>query len=262
MNVTASNITRRKNSARTPWYIKAFGEDYLLRYQHRSEEAARNEAAFARSVLKLRAGAQLLDLCCGNGRHSRAFQSMGINVAAIDRSADLLRAAQRHVSPRGKPPISYILADMRRLPLAAARFHAVVSMFTSFGYFTTDRENARVLHEVARVLKPGAFFLLDYFNIKRVLKDLVPYSEKQVGSLLLRERRRYHAGSKRLMKTIRVAGTRDTLRESVRAYTPAELKRMFAKAGLKVVRLYGDLSGAEFDAKTSMRCVVLAQKLR
>ena len=45
---------------------------------------------------------------------------------------------------------------MRRLPARwTRRFDAVVNLFTSFGFFGDPKEDARVIREFARVLKPG-----------------------------------------------------------------------------------------------------------
>lgn len=243
--------------------MRAFEKDYLVRYPQRSDAAAAVEAKFVLSVLGLKRGARLLDLGCGAGRHARAFAVAGYNVAGIDLSADLLRAARQVKMPKSwRRRLRYIRADMRRLPLADASLDGAVSMFTSFGYFSSDCEDARVLGEVFRVLKPGATFLMDYFNLQATLAHLVPQSRSKVGDVEVLEKRRFLSRSRRLAKTIelRSGRTREVLRESLRAYTPRELKVLFTRAGFVVERLYGDLDGERFDTRRSPRCVVLARK--
>ena len=44
---------------------------------------------------------------------------------------------------------------MREIPFQG-EFDAIVSLFTAFGYFETDAENARVLSSVARASSPAA----------------------------------------------------------------------------------------------------------
>jgi len=44
---------------------------------------------------------------------------------------------------------------MRRLPFADASFDAVLNLFNAFGYLEDDAQDELVLHEVARVLRPG-----------------------------------------------------------------------------------------------------------
>jgi ubiquinone/menaquinone biosynthesis C-methylase UbiE len=242
-----------------PWYETAFAKDYLDRYRHRSDEAAAAELPFLRSALALPRGARVLDLCCGAGRYARALASAGYAVVGVDLSADLLRVARSRSRGRN---IRCVRADMRALPLADESLDGAVSMFTSFGYFATDAENARVLHEIARVLKPGAPFVMDYMNLRVTLATLVPASQRMVNGVRLDERRRFDARRKRLVKTIRIACCKgdEVLRESVRAYTPHELTALFKRAGLTVKGRYGDLSGAAFDPAKSPRCVLVARK--
>ena len=68
------------------------------------------------------AGARLLDLACGYGRHARFFASAGANVIAVDRDATALATLS------GVAGISTLLADLETgvWPLANERFHAIV----------------------------------------------------------------------------------------------------------------------------------------
>ncbi|HEX2972264.1 MAG TPA: hypothetical protein VHP11_08015, partial [Tepidisphaeraceae bacterium] len=55
------------------WFECSFGRDYLLRYRHRTEAAARCEVAFILRLLNLPSHRVFLDLACGAGRHARAL---------------------------------------------------------------------------------------------------------------------------------------------------------------------------------------------
>lgn len=251
----------QKSKSRVPWYVRAFEKDYLERYPHRTDAAAKKEAKFAASILQLPHGATVLDLCCGAGRHSRALAAAGFNVIGIDLSADLLRVARKK-GVKGKGRVRYIRADMRSIPLGDESVDGVVSMFTSFGYFSTERDNARVLMEVERVLKPGAPFVMDYFNLKPTLANLVAESRRKIGTTEIVEKRSFVKSTRRLTKVVEACDGRrcEKLCESVRAYLPRELKKLFKRAGLRVIAMFGDLAGAKFDERRSPRCVVLARK--
>jgi SAM-dependent methyltransferase len=74
-------------------------------------------------------------------------------VDGVDYSATLLKQARARGT--GKQ-LRYTRADMRRLPARwTRRFDAVVNLFTSFGFFGDPRDDAGVIREFARVLKPG-----------------------------------------------------------------------------------------------------------
>jgi len=251
-------MPRKSASKPRPWYEQAFTREYLSQYAHRSDEAARAETPFIAGALKLPRGSTVLDLCCGAGRHSRALSRTGLRVIGLDLSADLLHTtAQQRVRNT-----AFVRGDMRRLPFKNESFDGVVNLFTSFGYFMKDIENQRVLNEAARVLKRGAPLLMDYLNIKFVRRELVECSERCVDGMQLRERRWYDARTGRSNKTTRMLCNGDVSirRESVRAYTRAELVAMFRLAGLKVAKTFGDLTGKKFDERSSSRCVLLAHK--
>ena len=252
-------LRQEAGGERPPWYETAFTRDYLARYRHRSDEAARADLPFLIPALGLGPGAKVLDLCCGAGRYARALADAGYRVVGVDLSPDLLRIARARSRGKG---IRYLRADMRHLPLADGSMDGALNIFTSFGYFARAAEDRRVLAEIARVLKPHAPFVMDYLNLKATLASLVPASERTVGKERLLERRRFDTKRRRIVKTIRIVSPNGSrvLRESVRAYTPRELEALLARAGLQVEARYGSLSGASFDAASSPRCVLLARK--
>lgn len=247
-------MKRDSKNRGTPWYERAFSADYLARYKHRSDRLARTEVPFVLAALQLRPGAVVLDLCCGAGRHSRSLASAlrRGRVIGLDLSPELLRAAQARNKIRRR--LCFVRGDMRCLPLRSRSVDGVINLFTSFGYFETDRENMAVLKEIARVLKPRGRLVFDFFNAARVLATLVPRSEGMRDGHRIVEHRRYDRKSRRIVKTIQ-CNSGERYRESVRAYSAAELKRLLQRSGLKPLKLYGDLNGSKFNAQNSPRCV-------
>ena len=104
-------------------------------------------------VLALPAGSRILDVPCGQGRHAHPLAEAGFRVDGLDYSAHLIEKAKA----RGTgPTLNYRRGDMRALPPSwTARFDAVLNLFTSFGFFTDARDDARTIAQFARVLKPG-----------------------------------------------------------------------------------------------------------
>ncbi|MBM3210908.1 class I SAM-dependent methyltransferase, partial [Candidatus Poribacteria bacterium] len=51
-----------------------------------SDEENTEEIEFISRVLDLKEGSMILDLCCGQGRHSLALASMGYRVIGLDSS--------------------------------------------------------------------------------------------------------------------------------------------------------------------------------
>ena len=100
-----------------------------------------------RAVLDLlgRGNGSLIDIGCGGGSHAVALAELGWSVIGVDISEDQLRLARaRGVDAR--------FGRAESLPFEDAYFDAAISMWTH-----TDVEDfAMAVHEVARVLRPGA----------------------------------------------------------------------------------------------------------
>lgn len=243
---------------RQAWYANWFNDAYSHIYAHRDRLSANREAAFALTLLGGPPAGPVLDLCCGNGRHSHALARAGCRVVGLDLSPWLLADAREIARAEGDR-VGLVRGDMRRLPFAR-RFSAVLNLFTSFGYFDDD-ENQEVLREIARVLLPGGRFLLDYLNPPAVLEGLVPCSERQTELGRLVESRSYDAATRRIEKDLylyRPDGEMDAYHESVRAYTYEEMMLALSVVGLCPLAVYGDLDGAAY-APRSPRMVIFGQ---
>jgi len=108
-------------------------------------------------VLELPADSKILDVPCGQGRHSHLLAEAGYDVDGLDYSEHLLRIARKRGTGTS---LRYSRGDMRKLPSRwTRRFDAVVNLFTSFGFFTNPSDDVKVIGEFARVLKPGGILI-------------------------------------------------------------------------------------------------------
>jgi SAM-dependent methyltransferase len=136
------------------WWKSYFDAHYLLEYEPIFDLVRdRREVARLMEILALPAGARVLDVPCGQGRHAHLLAEAGFRVDGLDYSPHLIAKARE----RGTgPTLRYTRGDMRKLPARwTGRFDAVVNLFTSFGFFTDPADDARVVAEFARVLAPG-----------------------------------------------------------------------------------------------------------
>jgi SAM-dependent methyltransferase len=90
--------------------------------EHRSHHGLAPSAWIERFAHLVPAGARLLDVAAGGGRHARFFAGRGVHVVAIDRDADAL--ATLH----GVPGVETRVADLEGAawPFADERFDALV----------------------------------------------------------------------------------------------------------------------------------------
>lgn len=237
------------------WYELSFGEDYLLVYKHRDAQGAKQEVHRMIGWLQLAAGAKVLDLCCGMGRHSLALAEVGYKVTGVDLSEVLLREAKRLDA---EDQITWHQADMRRLPLQNGEFDAVVNLFTSFGYFREDEEQIKVLREAARVLKPGGRFLLDFLNPAYTAAHLVPNSEREDEGQRIVERRRIEDGY--VVKDIAIStpgGQPRHYMERIKLYGLEDFRHMLKEAGLELQNVHGNYDEETYDPDKSRRMILV-----
>jgi SAM-dependent methyltransferase len=221
----------------TEWYEHWFGEAYLDLYPHRDDADAARIVQLLTVHGCVRPGVRVLDLACGAGRHIAALTARGVTVVGFDLSMTLLRAAQR----RGGAGL--VRGDMRALALATGRFDLVVNLFTSFGYFAADADHDEVLREVARVLRPGGWFVLDFLNAPAVRRGLVRRDSRQVGGRRVVQERSLSEDGRFVTKTIALDGEGRHFLERVRLFERADLEAMLGGAGLHVERAFGDYDG-------------------
>jgi len=113
------------------------------------------------SVLNLQSDDKILDLCCGQGRHSLEMARRGLTgIEGLDRSHYLITRARSQADKEGLP-VKFREGDARKLPQAVDSFDVVMVMGNSFGYFEAVEDDLQVLNEIARILKPGGRVFLD-----------------------------------------------------------------------------------------------------
>lgn len=235
------------------WYQEWFGEEYLELYAHRDEHEARQQVAFFRGQCGPIAG-PVLDLACGTGRHMTELQSHGYHAVGCDLSYILLRTGIREY---GTMPVAR--ADMRHLPFSDGVFAALVSFFTSFGYFSEEAENVQVVREMARVLQDGGQFLFDYLNVHRELNKLVEREsiDTPLGTVKIE---RWFDGRDRSFNKRMTIGEKRYL-ERVRGYDLDEISAMFTACSLSIRSAFGDFDGSPFTP-SSPRLILLGSKTR
>ena len=245
-----------------PWYVQSFGRDYLDLYPHRDEAEAQADVEAIVALIDPPKDEPLLDLACGAGRHLLALHNAGFRrIVGLDLSDALLQVAAQRLAEAAADGIELVNADMGHIPYAEY-FATVLSLFTSFGYFERDKENAAVFAAVSASMEAGGQFLLDTLNRDWVIGHLVSEEEKAIAGRTLQIKRRLTPDERRVEKTTRVLTPGDpekTYRESVRLYAPFELEEMLKAQGFTNIRRFGSLRGEPHESQ-SPRLILVAEK--
>jgi SAM-dependent methyltransferase len=152
------------------WFSTWFDSPYYhILYDQRDEQEA---SAFIKAIqkkLNFPLNSKVLDAACGKGRHAITLQELGFDVQGFDLSPKNIKEAKRF----SEKNLSFFVHDIRdSLPLGEA-YDLVFNFFTSFGYFDAKSDNQASFNSLSAALKQGGIFLMDFFNPKYVLNNLV-----------------------------------------------------------------------------------------
>ena len=241
------------------WFDLAFGPWYLRLYPHRDLEEARRAVRFL--APRLPSDGIVLDGGCGPGRHLLALRERGFQPVGLDRSRALLGEAAARAPDLVR---SLVRGDLRALPFRDGAFAAVLSMFTSFGYFGSRRADGELLLEFRRVLRRDGRLVLDYLNAPAVRERLVPRSERMVDGHRVIERRSIErsGADESVVKVLTVEDGDGRVvaeyREAVALYGRDEIVAMARYAGFRLLEARGDYDGAPWSPSAPRLLLVAA----
>lgn len=119
------------------------------------------EVDLFQNILKISPEDKILDLCCGQGRHSLELGRRNFrNIEGLDRSHYLIQRAKTQAK-KEDINIKFREGDARKIPSSADTYDVVTILGNSFGYFDSIQDDLRVLKEVFRVLKPWGKLLIE-----------------------------------------------------------------------------------------------------
>jgi ubiquinone/menaquinone biosynthesis C-methylase UbiE len=215
-----------------------------------------------RNILKLtgiRRG-EVLDLCCGPGRHSVALAKRGFQVTAVDRTRFLLNKARRHAKS-ARVKVEFVRSDMREF-VRPGSYRLVLNLWTSFGYFDKKDDDQRALRKMFESLKRGGMCVIDVFGKERIAKGFASATSTRNpdGSLLIQLHEIFDDWTRIRNEWIILKGNRARRYKFHHTlYTGQELTDRLLQAGFADVKLYGEFDGRPygFDAP---RLVAVARK--
>lgn len=238
------------------WFVDWFDSPYYhILYQSHDDTEAKVFIDNLLQALPLPSGARALDLACGKGRHARYLAEKGFDVTGLDVSASSIAFARQFEHER----LAFYQHDMR-LPFRINYFDVILNIFTSFGYFDSDKDHLNTLQNVQKGLRPGGIFVLDFLNAVWVRKHLVRAESKTLDGILFQIKKTVRGKHVFKQVSFETGGRKFRFRERVRLFTPDDFQQMFSAAGLRLLRTYGDHDLSGFDPETSKRLILIAEK--
>jgi SAM-dependent methyltransferase len=239
------------------WFKDWFNSPYYhILYGKRDE----NEAAlFVQNLaqhLKVPVPANVLDACCGKGRHVMQWAKLGYNTLGFDYSKNSIEEANKQKTEL----VTFEEHDIRRC-IGANRFDITGCFFTSLGYFNTVHENNAAFNNLAISVKNNGYLIIDFLNKQYSLNQLVPKETIYKGDIKFEITRQF-LNNKFIKRTVFFAEDKENIFvEKVYAYGLQDFEKMFQLQGFKIINIFGDYNLSNFDVNNSTRLILIGQKI-
>lgn len=234
------------------WFASWFDSPYYhILYKDRNDQEAGTFMTHLTTFLKLATDAEILDLACGKGRHSRFLNNLGYQVTGVDLSPQSIAFAKQFENKN----LKFEEHDMS-LPYPK-KFDAVFNLFTSFGYFENEEDNLKTIQAIKKELKDNGYGVIDFLNAEFVKQTLVPSETKIVDGITFQIRRKIENGF--ILKNIRFTHNNQdyNFTERVKAISLSDFKTCFKAAGVNLIHSFGDYQLNEFNELTSNRLILI-----
>jgi len=211
------------------------------------------------SLTGITPGSKLLDLCCGQGRHSLEFARRGYKVTGVDRTKRYLEKAKKEAA-RENLSVEFIEDDMTDFK-RKIYFNAIITMYTSFGYFEEHNDNMKVLYNSYSSLKKKGLLLIDVVGKEILQRKFTERESFELDGITYIEERKVINNWSRIEN--RWIMLKDNLQKEFKLshwiYSENELKKMLSNAGFSSVKIFGDLAGKKYD-ENAERLIAIAVK--
>jgi D-alanine-D-alanine ligase len=185
----------------------------------------------------------ILDLCCGQGRHSVELAARGFkNIYGLDRSHYLINRAKKQAAKDGYS-INFREGDARKLPYSTDLFDCIIIPGNSFGYFESCDDDKKVLLEVFRTLKPGGKLLLDVSDGDYLKENFTPRSWEWIDKnyFVCRERSLSSDNERLVTREVITHVSKGVIADQFyaeRLYNPEMISSMLKECGFKNIRIH------------------------
>lgn len=211
------------------------------------------------SLTGINSASKILDLCCGQGRHSIALARKGFKVTAVDRTEKYLNKARIDASKENLI-IEFIKDDMRYFR-RENYFEAIIIMYTSFGYFKKQEENLHVIRNCYDSLSKNGVLLIDVVGKEILKRKFNPRESYEIDGITYIDERKI-IGNWNMIENKWIRFTEDQNQEfkfSHWLYSEKDIKSMLNEIGFMQINIFGNLTGAPYD-EDAERLIAVAHK--
>jgi SAM-dependent methyltransferase len=243
--------------------------DFWVKYRplmfdaDRMEDTGIETEAIA-EIARIKSGSDILDLCCGEGRHAVEFAKRGHRVTGVDITSPYLNQAEKSAKEAGLD-IRFVNRDVRAF-IEENSYDFAMNYFTSFGYFDDPDDDLLFCSNACKSLRPGGSFLIDTIGKETTALHFkeTDWFERDGYCIMLEysipdgwthiENRWMFISSDH-----ENPGILHETKFSHRLYSAVEMAGLLNEAGFSEVRFFGSLDGRPYDHRAE-RMLTLAIK--
>ncbi len=238
------------------WFESWFNSPYYhVLYKERDTKEAEAFLDTLIRFLKPPAGASILDVACGKGRHAMYLNKLGFDVTGFDLSPESIAFDKRYENDY----LAFYLHDMRETSWVNC-FDYVFNLFTSFGYFEKEHDNVKTIKANSAALKEGGTLVLDFMNADKVMRHL-PYAETKLVNGISFDVRKYIKDDYIVKEiTFTDQGKSFHFFEQLTIFRLNDFEKYFKDSHLTIQHIFGDYALNTFDLQKSERLILIAKK--
>lgn len=236
------------------WFADWFNSKYYhILYQNRDDKEAEQFLSILQKFFKKED--QILDIACGSGRHTIHLNNLGYNTTGIDLSEESITSAKQ----KSNNKITFDVWDMRKL-YKKEHFDVVLNLFTSFGYFDSEKEDLETIQTISKNLKNEGILILDFFNSKKIISNLVEYEQIKLSGITFKINRKIEEGF--ILKNIQFTDNEKKFEftEKVKALKLSDFTKLLNFAQLEITNIFGDYKLNKYEPIDSDRLIIVAKK--
>lgn len=242
-------VTDLEQFVEVDWWKRIFNAFYLRTDGDvvEDQKITSSEVDFFTKILDLKPENKILDLCCGQGRHTieLAKREFG-KIEGLDRSRYLIQKARTNAK-KASVFCRFKEGDARKLPYATDQFDNVMILGNSFGYFETLNDDLRVLKESFRVLKPWGKILIDLSDGEFLKNNFQPRSWEWINKeyFVCRERSLSLDQQRLISREVITHVNKGVMVDQFyaeRLYTKEQITQILTKAGFSDIIFHGTIT--------------------
>lgn len=197
----------------------------------------------------------ILDLHAERGNIAHQLQKAAYQIDGLDLSPSRVKQAKQ-LHQNGV----VIQLNQSIEQLSTHHYKFAYSLNNHFGQLHNEEEQIEYLQQIATTLRPNGHLLIDFFNIQTLLPTLPLQRFQRAQNVLFQLRARQE--EQFICEEVRVQDGhyKGAYQSKTHIHFRESFEYLFLRAGLRIVRTYGDYEMQAFHAETSPRLILLVEK--